>query len=237
MITSSNNPDFSLLETSFEKITKDIIDNHIGQRSILIGLGSGRAVSKIVNNLTDSILKNCEFICTSLQIKIDAEKKGLKVLDESKIPQIDLVIDGADQINKNFFMIKGGGGALLREKIIYYASKKTIIIGDYSKFVNSFTRPLPIEVLPFARTAVISYLKKLGGNPILRILEKGYPYLTENGNIILDTTFDSYEKIIDLEKKIKEIPGILETGLFIKPASLYYKALEQESFQLIEKRI
>ena len=75
MITSSNNPDFSLLETSFEKITKDIIDNHIGQRSILIGLGSGRAVSKIVNNLTDSILKNCEFICTSLQIKIDAEKK------------------------------------------------------------------------------------------------------------------------------------------------------------------
>ena len=200
-------------------------------------MGSGRAVSKIVNNLTDSILKNCEFICTSLQIKIDAEKKGLKVLDESKIPQIDLVIDGADQINKNFFMIKGGGGALLREKIIYYASKKTIIIGDYSKFVNSFTRPLPIEVLPFARTAVISYLKKLGGNPILRILEKGYPYLTENGNIILDTTFDSYEKIIDLEKKIKEIPGILETGLFIKPASLYYKALEQESFQLIEKRI
>ena len=100
-----------------------------------------RAVSKIVNNLTDSILKNCEFICTSLQIKIDAEKKGLKVLDESKIPQIDLVIDGADQINKNFFMIKGGGGALLREKIIYYSSKKTIIIGDYSKFVNSFTRP------------------------------------------------------------------------------------------------
>src|SRR5919112_4123158 len=235
MITPSNNSEFSLLEKSVEKITKDIIDNQIGQRSLLIGLGSGRAVSKIVNNMTGSICKNCDFICTSIQIKIDAEKKGLKVLDESKIPQLDLVIDGADQINKDFFMIKGGGGALLREKIIYYASKKTIIIGDHSKFVNSFTRSLPIEVLPFARTAVISYLKNLGGNPILRILEKGYPYLTENGNIILDTVFDSYEKITDLDNKMKEIPGILETGLFLKPASLYYKALEQESFQLIEK--
>jgi ribose 5-phosphate isomerase A len=235
MLTPSNNPDFSLFEKSFEKISKDIICNHIGQRSLLIGLGSGRAVSKIVNNLTDSILKNCEFICTSLQIKINAEKKGLKVLDESKIPGIDLVIDGADQINKDFFMIKGGGGALLREKILYYASKKTIIIGDYSKFVNIFTKSLPIEVLPFGRTSVISYLNKLGGKPVLRILEKGYPYLTENGNIILDTMFDNYEKITDLEKEIKVIAGILETGLFIKPASLYYKALEQGSFQLIEK--
>ncbi len=154
-----------------------------------------------------------------------------------KIPQIDLVIDGADQINKNFFMIKGGGGALLREKIIYYASKKTIIIGDYSKFVNSFTRPLPIEVLPFARTAVISYLKKIDGNPFSRTLEKGYPYLTENGNIILDTMFDGYEKIIDLEKKIKEIPGILETGFFIKPCFNLLQGFRARNFQLFEKRM
>jgi ribose 5-phosphate isomerase A len=234
MITSSNNPDSPLLKKSFEKITKDIINNHIGQRSLLIGLGSGRAVSKIVNNLTDSILKNCEFICTSLQIKIDSERKGLKVLDEGKIPDIDLVIDGADQINKDFFMIKGGGGALLREKIQHYASKKTIIIGDCSKFVDKFTRSVPLEVLPFGRTAVIPYLKKIGGEPVIRTLEKGYPYLTENGNIILDTMFENYEKIRDLEKQIKEIPGIIETGLFTKPASLYYKAVEQESFQIIK---
>src|SRR6476659_4345133 len=197
MITSSNNPDFSLFETSFEKITKDIIDNHIGQISILIRLCSGRAVSKIVNNLTDSILKNCEFICTSLQIKIDAEKKGLKVLDETKIPFVDLVIDGADQIDKDFFMIKGGGGALLREKIIYYSSKKTIIVADLTKFVNCFSRSLPIEVLPFGRTAATSFLTKIGGKPVLRTLEKGYPYLTENGNIILDTMFDNYNNILD----------------------------------------
>jgi ribose 5-phosphate isomerase A len=235
MLTSSNNSQCSSLKKSFEKITRDIIFTHIGSDPLLIGLGSGRAVSEIVNSLPDSIIENCEFICTSIQIKIDAEKKGLKVLDETKIPFVDLVIDGADQIDKDFFMIKGGGGALLREKILYYSSKKTIIVGDFSKFVNCFSRSLPLEVLPFGRTAATSFLIKMGGKPVLRTLEKGYPYLTENGNVILDTMFDNYSNILDLEKKIQKIPGILETGLFIKPASIYYKALEDGNFQILDK--
>jgi ribose 5-phosphate isomerase A len=232
---SSNNPNLYSLEKSFEKIADDIIYTHIGSNSLLIGLGSGRAVSKIVNSFSDSIVKNSEFICTSLQIKIDAEKKGLKVLDETKMPFLDLVIDGADQIDKKFFMIKGGGGALLREKILFYSSKKTIIIGDFSKFVPYFSRSLPIEVLPFGRTAVIPFLIEIGGEPVLRTLEKGYPYLTENGNIILDTLFVDYTNVLDLENKIKKIPGILETGFFVKPASIYYKALEQGNFQIFDK--
>ena len=225
------------MEKSFEKIAKIYLHNISVADCLLIGLGSGRAVSKIVNSLSDSIIKNCEFICTSLQIKIDAEKKGLKVLDETKIPFLDLVIDGADQIDKDFFMIKGGGGALLREKILYYSSKKTIIVGDFSKFVNCFSRSIPIEVLPFGRTAATSFLIKIGGKPVLRTLEKGYPYLTENGNIILDTMFDNYNNIMDMEKKIQNIPGILETGFFIKPASIYYKALEDGNFQKLRKLI
>lgn len=225
-----------ILEKSFEKVSKDIIFNHIGQDYHLIGLGSGRAVSIIVNNLSDSIIENCEFICTSLQIKSEAEKKGLKVLDESKIPQLDLVIDGADQIDENFCMIKGGGGALLREKILFYSSKKTIIIGDHSKFVKNFSRSLPIEVLPFGRTAVRSFLIKIGGKPIIRTLDKGYPYITENGNLILDTLFDNYNNIIDLEREIKRIPGIIETGFFIKPASIYYKVMEQGNYQIFKSQ-
>ncbi len=235
MLTSSNNSQQCILKKCFEKITEDIICTHIGSDSLLIGLGSGRSVSILVNGLPESIIKNCEFICTSLQIKIDAENKGLKVLDEIKIPSLDLVIDGADQIDKDFFMIKGGGGALLREKILYYSSKKTIIIGDFSKFVNCFSRSLPLEVLPFGRTAAISFLFKIGGKPVLRTLEKGYPYLTENGNVILDTMFDNYTNVLDLEKKIHNIPGILETGFFIKPASIYYKALEDGNFQILNK--
>lgn len=235
MSKPTNNPQLCSLEKSFEKIIDDIICNHIGSDSLLIGLGSGRAVSKFVNCLSDSISKNCDFICTSLQIKIDAEKKRLKVLDETKIPFLDLVIDGADQIDKEFFMLKGGGGALLREKRLYYSSKKTIIIGDLSKFVPGFSKPLPVEVLPFGRTAVIPFLIEMGGKPVLRTLEKGYPYLTENGNIILDTVFDNYDDVIDLEKKIKKIPGIIETGFFTRPASIYYKALNDGNFQKFDK--
>jgi ribose 5-phosphate isomerase A len=220
-----------LLEKSFEEISKDIVRNHIGDNSILIGLGSGRAVSKFVDRLPGSIVSTCEFICTSLQIKVEAERKGLKVLDEMRIPLLDLVIDGADQINKKFCMLKGGGGALLREKILFYASKKTIIIGDSSKFVREFSKPLPLEVLPFARTAVIQLLVGIGGKPALRTMERGYPFLTENGNIILDTVFPDYGDVPGLEKKIKEIPGIVETGFFIKPASIYYKVLDDGSFQ------
>jgi ribose 5-phosphate isomerase A len=133
-------------------------------------------------------------------------------------------------------MIKGGGGALLREKILYYSSKKTIIVGDSSKFVNVFTRPLPIEVVPFGRTAVIQFLEKIGGKPILRSLEKGYPYLTENGNIVLDTMFTNYADVLGLEGKIKKIPGVLETGFFIKPATIYYKALEDGNFERFDNK-
>ncbi len=234
MSNPSNNSSVYTLEKSFEKIAKDILDNHFNIDKLLIGLGSGRAVSKVVNSMTDFTIKKCDFICTSMQIKIDAEKKGLTILDESKIPYVDLVIDGADQIDKNYLMIKGGGGALLREKILFNSSKKTIIVGDFSKFVNTFSRSLPIEVLPFGGTAVVPFLKELGGEPILRTLEKGYPYLTENGNIILDTLFYNYDKILEIEQQIQKIPGILETGLFNKPASIYYKALENGDFQKID---
>ncbi len=129
-------------------------------------------------------------------------------------------------------MIKGGGGALLREKILFYSSKKTIIVGDSSKFVTSFTRSLPIEILPFGRTAVIPFVAKLHGEPVLRTLEKGYPYLTENGNLIFDVMFYDYSDVLNLEKKLKEIPGILETGLFVKPATVYYCALENGTFKI-----
>jgi ribose 5-phosphate isomerase A len=236
MSAPSNNPQLCLLDKSIEKIARDILYHHIDTNSYLIGLGSGRSVSKIVDSFPDSIARKCEFICTSLQIKIDAERKGLKVLDETKVPFLDLVIDGADQIDKNLFMIKGGGGALLREKILYYSSKKTIIIGDSSKFVTVFTRPLPIEVIPFGRTSVIQILEKMGGKPILRSLEKGYPYFTENGNIVLDTLFTNYDDVLDLEGKIKKRPGVLETGFFIKPASIYYKALEDGNFEIFDNK-
>lgn len=218
-------------DSSFDNIARNIIDSYISHNEQLIGLGSGRAVTKIVKLLSPQVIQNCKFVCTSLQIKIEAEKKNLEVVDESKIPLLDLVIDGADQIDKKNHLIKGGGGALLREKILYYSSKKTIIVADSSKFVECFSRSVPVEVSPFGRNAVIPFISKIGGNPSLRLLDRGYPYITENGNLIFDTMFNDYSNIENLEVQLKKIPGIMETGLFIKPPDHCYCALENGKFE------
>ena len=219
------------LDDSFENIAKDIIENDFSDKRLIIGLGSGRAASRIVKLIPVEVAKNCEFICTSLQIKIEAEKKNLKIIDESQIPQIDIVIDGADQINDQYSLIKGGGGALLREKIIYYSAKKTIIVADFTKFVSTFSRSIPIEILPFSRTSILPFIDKLGGTSLLRTLDKGYPYVTENGNLILDVMFKDYTNIPWLEMELKKLPGILETGLFIPAPDVCYCALNDNQYK------
>jgi ribose 5-phosphate isomerase A len=183
-----------------------------------------------VKLLSPQVVQNCKFVCTSLQIKIEAEKKNLEIVDESQIPLLDLVIDGADQIDKQYHLIKGGGGALLREKILYHSAKKTIIVADSSKFVEFFSRSVPIEIIPFGRNAVIPLIAKIGGNPSLRLLDRGYPYITENGNLILDALFNDYSNIENLEDQLKKIPGIMETGLFIKPPDHCFSALKNGKF-------
>jgi ribose 5-phosphate isomerase A len=232
--STSDSQNNGSIDKSLENIAQHIIENHMSNKLLIIGLGSGRAVSKIVNLLPPSITERCKFICTSLQIKIEAEKKKLNIVDESLIPLLDIVIDGADQIDNKFFMIKGGGGALFREKILYYSSKKTIIVGDESKFVRRFSRSVPLEILPFGRTAMIHFLNKLNGVSILRTLEKGYPYITENGNLILDVMFNDYSNVLQLDMELKKIPGIIETGFFIRPASVCYCALKNSQYKVYE---
>jgi ribose 5-phosphate isomerase A len=129
---------------------------------IVVGLGSGSTVAELVKKV--STLPNKEnfiFIPTSIQIKLIAEKAGLKFTDETKIYNLDLVIDGADQIDQNLNMIKGGGGALFKEKIIMYSAKERIIIADSNKFVPEFNIPIPIEVHPFARSTVTKRLESM----------------------------------------------------------------------------
>ena len=172
-----------------------------------------------------------KFIVTSLQIKTEAENSGLEIVDENHIPEIDVVFDGADQIDSQYNMIKGGGGALLKEKILISAAKQVVIAADSTKFVEKFNRPIPLEVHPFARSAVSRKLKEISSQVQLRILEKGYPFITENGNIIFDATFNS---IIDVPKKeieLKSIPGVLEVGLFTRRADIYYKAKSDGYFE------
>jgi ribose 5-phosphate isomerase A len=177
--------------------------------------------------------RSVEFVTTSIQIKIEAEKVGLKIADESNFVDIDVVFDGADQIDSDFNMIKGGGGALLREKVLISAANKVVILADDTKFVKRLTQPVPIEIHKFARSFLLKRLKEIGGSPKLRTMDKGYPYVTENGNIVLDTSFNSIGNVRNKEIELKNIPGVLEVGLFTR-ANIYYKAKNEGSFEIIQ---
>ena len=202
----------------------------------VIGLGSGRAATTLVKSLSKYIkIKNISVSCvpTSMQIKLIAEKGGLKLIDADQIDEIDLVFDGADQIDENKFLIKGGGGALLKENIIISAAKKVIIMADSSKFVKDFNRTIPIEIQALARQIVWKKIEKLGGKPKLRILDRGYPFVTENSNIILDCDFGIIKNPKTLQQKLLNIAGVIEVGIFTRKPDIIYKAKANGKFEIL----
>jgi ribose 5-phosphate isomerase A len=220
------------LQDAVQKLAKDAVRRAKGAK--VVGLGSGSTAAHIVREMAKLPNKeSMEFVPTSLQIKLEAEKSALRIADESRIPDIDVVFDGADQIDGKFNMIKGGGGALLREKILISAAKKVVIVADATKFVQSFNRSVPIEVHPMARSSASRKLLEMGAKPALRTLDKGYPFVTENGNVILDTTFTSIPDPKKKEIELKSIAGVLEVGLFTRRADVYYKAKSDGSFETI----
>jgi ribose 5-phosphate isomerase A len=227
----------SLLHDAVKNLATDVVKRELSRdnNNQVIGLGSGSTVAVIVREMAKlPNKKTLEFVAASLQIKREAEKSGLKLVDENRIPDIDIVFDGADQIDSKFCMIKGGGGALLKEKILISAAKKVVILADSNKFVEAFSRSIPIEVHPFARSIVGIKLENTGGIPKLRTIEKDYPFITENGNIVLDTTFTSLADVQKKELELKGIAGVLEVGLFTRRADVYYTAKSNGSFEIIK---
>ena len=202
----------------------------------VIGLGSGRAATSLVKSLAKLIkLKNYNIkgIPTSLQIKLVAEKAGIELIESDQVNHIDIVFDGADQIDSQKYVIKGGGGALLRENILFSLANKVVVMADKTKFVKNFTRTVPIEIHPLARNAIVNSIKKLGGESKIRSLDRGYPFFTENGNIILDCNFGTIKNPKTLTQKIKQIPGVLESGIFLKKPDIIYKAKTNGKFEII----
>jgi ribose 5-phosphate isomerase A len=243
-----------MIESIIERyFLKPFDKKNIKKEDIIVGLGSGSTVAELVKKIgTLPNKENFIFIPTSIQIKMIAENAGLKFTDETKIYNLDLVIDGADQIDHNLNMIKGGGGALFKEKIIMYSANERIILADSKKFVPEFDLPIPVEVHPFARSTVTKRLESMGiigkttttssqinirqyeshGNlsakPIIRTIQKGYPFITENGNIILDTKFLGILDIENAEQEIKNIPGVIEVGIFVRKNNTQYYSVNSE---------
>lgn len=202
----------------------------------ILGLGSGRAATAFVKALGQHIKEKkltIRAVPTSLQIKLVAEQSGIHVIDAEQIQKIDIVFDGADQIDSQKNLIKGGGGALLRENILISSAKHVVIMADSTKFVKYFNRTVPVEVHPFARSTVKKFIEKLGGKPNLRTIDRGYPFITENGNIIYDCDFGTIKAPKPLAQKIKQIPGVLEVGIFTRKPDVIYKAKENGKFEIL----
>ena len=190
---------------------------------MVLGLGSGTTVAEFIKLLGKRI-KEMDWkiwaIPTSLDSEILALRNGLHIVTLDEYPEPDLAVDGADEVDPHKNLIKGGGGAMLREKIVDYASKRLIIIVDESKLVKGLCekRPIPLEVLPFAWRYVIHTLSKNGSRAILRPSGGGKigPIVTDNGNLIIDYFPGRIiENPKEIETFLKNIPGILETGIFL----------------------
>ena len=180
-----------------------------------LGLGTGSTVKYLIENLHTVRERINTLVSSSKETTCKLQDAGFRVDELSNIGSPDLYIDGADEVTRNFYMIKGGGGALTREKIIAAASKKIICIVDSSKIVDVLGKfPLPVEVIPIAKSYVAREIIILGGQPEFR-----HEFITDNGNIILDVHNLIITDPPELEKKLNNIPGIVSNGIFASNAA------------------
>jgi ribose 5-phosphate isomerase A len=228
----------SFKKEKLQELFQHVKEHFLNVEIQVIGLGSGKSIAGLVRhmgNLSDKTSRR--FIASSLQIRLEAEQSDLNIIDENQVMNIQVLFDGADQIDSEYHMIKGGGGALFREKILFEAAQKLVIVAESGKYVNKLNRAVPIEVHPFARTLFGRKLIDLEAKVVdckLRTLDKGFPFFTENGNIIFDVSFDSITSIKRMYAEIKSIPGVVEVGLFARPNNVcYYKIHPDGSFEVI----
>lgn len=178
----------------------------------VIGIGTGSTANHFIDCLA-GIKHKIEGTVASSEASADRLKShGIPVLDLNSAGELSVYIDGADESNRYLHLIKGGGGALTREKIVAAASRKFVCIADGSKLVDVLgTFPLPIEVIPMARSMVARELVKRGGQPVYR-----ENFVTDNGNIILDIHNMDIMEPVTLEEDLNNIPGIVTVGLFAR---------------------
>lgn len=199
-----------------------------------IGLGTGStampAVKRLAEHIQNGKVKDVKAVVTSFQTAVACQELGIPVytLNDKIIGgQLDLAIDGADEVDDDCNCIKGGGAAHLREKLVEYNSKIFVVIGDSSKAVKTIGTQfrVPVEIIGDARVPVTQALNKLGADCVLREgVKKAGPVITDNGNMILDCHWESPINVAEMEDKINQIVGVVENGLFSKNKPIVFIA-------------
>lgn len=225
------------LRESLQGVARELAKS-IGPGTTL-GLGSGSTVAMLLEELSPLVIakaKTVRGVPTSTQIELVASRCGINLVPFRG--SVDLVIDGADQVDGDLNLVKGGGGALLREKVVMGSAKSIAIVAAEKKFVKKLCENgarVPVEVLPMARESAKLKLSMLGGVPDERLMPKGYPYFTENGNVILDTMFEPVEDPRGLEVKVRSTPGVAEVGIFTFKPITVYKLMTDGTFRALKR--
>ncbi|WP_088041832.1 ribose-5-phosphate isomerase RpiA [Bacillus sp. EAC] len=190
---------------------------------MIVGLGTGSTVYWTIIKIAELIKEGLKIhgVPTSKETEQLAIKMGIPLINLSKLNKVDVTIDGADEVNPRQELIKGGGGALLREKMIASISEQFVVVADESKFVSTLGKfPLPVEVTPFGWEITKKQIEWMDNtNPRLRLKENA-PYITDNGNYILDCYMDTIEKPEELTVQLNLIPGVVENGLFVNMSDI-----------------
>lgn len=188
---------------------------------MVVGLGTGSTAYWAIQYVGERVRKGLQIVAvgTSAETERIAKECGIRVVPLDEVGDIDIDIDGADEVDKNLNLVKGGGGALLREKIVAASSKEFIVIAGQNKKVDVLGKfPLPVEVLSFGWQHTAHRLRLLGCTTSLREKESK-TFVTDNGNYIVDCHFSKIYQPEILEQKINNIPGVVDNGLFVKMAT------------------
>ena len=201
----------------------------------VIGLGTGSTAAYFIQLLGEQVKNGLRIrgIPSSDRSREQAAGLGIPLTTLDECPEIDVTVDGADEVDPQLRLIKGGGGALLREKIVASATKYYVIITDATKRVPVLGKfPLPVEVIKFAQAVVKKKIEALGAQVELRRAADGKPYLTDENNHILDCRFGQIPDADRLARQLSDMPGVVEHGLFIGMASVVLVANGSEIVEL-----
>jgi len=209
-------------QTQMKQVVADAAIKEV-KSDMILGLGSGSTAALMIKSLADEMrsgkLQNIRGVATSFQSEVLALELGIPLIDLASLSQIDLAIDGADEVDPGFQLIKGGGACHVREKLVASKANKLLIVVDETKIVENLNEsfPLPVEVLPNAWKQVQEVISEMKGSSSLRMAtKKAGPVVTDQGNLILDVMFnDGIKNPKDIELSINNIPGVLENGLFV----------------------
>lgn len=211
------------------------------QSGMKVGLGAGRTAARGIEALAERVRDeglDIECVAASEQAEDLARSKGLRITDFAMLEDLDILIDGADAVDRHMQVMKGSRGAMTRERIICWASKKTVFMVTQNKVADDqigTSTPLPIAVMAFGLVSTRNALRHIGINGVIRQDMHGRLFITDNGNLILDASLRGDENLAQLATELNDIPGVIDHGLFIDEADIILIEKEDGAIERLER--